>query len=199
MSILRSFVTALVLATLATAPAAAQFSDAYTFIKAVRDKDVAKAKPLIDKPGTTIVNARDGDTGETALIIATKRSDVPWMGFVLQAGADANLKDRSGNTPLLLASIAGFEEGVRVLLLVGAKPDLANGLGETPLIKAVQARDAVVAKMLIDAGANADVVDHAGGYSARQYAAQDPRGGPIAKLLKDAPGRTAKPMQGPSL
>ena len=60
----------------------------------MRDKDVLKAKSLIDKPGSTIINARDGDTGETALMIAIRRRDTPWMGFLLQNGADPNLRDR---------------------------------------------------------------------------------------------------------
>ena len=44
-------------------PAAAQFSDGYNFLKAVRDRDVQKAKALIDKPGSTLVNSRDVTSG----------------------------------------------------------------------------------------------------------------------------------------
>jgi ankyrin repeat protein len=110
-----------------------------------------------------------------------------------------NLRDNEGNSPILLASISGFTEGVRVLLIVKAKVDQQNNLGETALIKAVQVRDVAIATMLLEAGANPDLVDHASGYSARQYAAQDPRGGAIAKLLKEAPSRKAAPQQqGPS-
>lgn len=184
---------------LAATPAAAQFSDSYVFLKAVTDKDVAKAREMVDKPGNTVINARDRDTGETGLIIATKRSDLPWMGFLLQAGANTNIRDNEGNAPLMYAAIAGFSEGVRVLLLFKPRVDITNNLGETPLIKAVQRRDTVVAQMLLEAGANPDLVDHAAGYSARQYAANDPRGGAIAKLLKDAPARQlSTQQQGPS-
>jgi len=179
----------------AAVPAAAQFSDTYLFIKAVTDKDVAKAREMVEKPGAMVVNARDRDTGDTPLIIVVKRSDLPWMGFLLQNGADANLRDNNGNTPILLASISGFSEGVRVLLIVHARVDIQNNLGETALIKAVQARDATTAQLLLDAGANPDLADHASGYTARQYAAQDPRGGAIAKLLKDAPSRKTSPQQ----
>lgn len=63
----------LVLVMLATAmvaatPAAAQFSDSYNFIKAVKDRDVNKAIELADQPGTTVVNTRDADTGKPASI-----------------------------------------------------------------------------------------------------------------------------------
>ncbi len=196
---LRSAVAAaLLIGTLAT-PAAAQFSESYNFLKAVKDKDAAKAKTALDVPGSTIVNAREGDTGDTALHIVVKRSDVPWLGFLLQGGADPNLRDRAGNTPLLLATVNNFTEGVRILLLVNARVDLKNNSGETPLIKAVQARNVTVAKMLLDAGADPDIADNAAGYSARDYARQDTRGGQLAKLLADAPKRKAAAVQGPQL
>lgn len=196
MSIIRAVALALLLA---ATPAAAQFSEAYNFIKAVKDKDAAKAKQILDSPGTTVINSRDGDSGDMAIHLVTRRRDLGWLGFVLQNGADANVRDKAGNTPLLLAATAGFAEGVRVLLTVRARVDLANRAGETPLIKAVQARDADIAKQLLDAGANPDLTDNAAGYSARQYAAQDPRGGPLVRLLKDAPARKAAAVQGPSL
>ncbi|WP_374390503.1 ankyrin repeat domain-containing protein [Sandaracinobacter sp.] len=187
-------------ATIAVAtPAAAQFSDGYNFLKAVRDKDVLKAKGLIDKPGSTIINARDGDSGETALMIAIKRRDTPWMGFLLQNGADPNLRDREGNTPLGIAALNAFPDGVRVMLAAKAQVDGANNRGETPLIKAVQMRDATSVQYLLNAGADPDRTDNLAGMSARDYAARDIRSGPIAKALAEAPKKGAKKSVGPSL
>jgi ankyrin repeat protein len=179
-------------------PAAAQFSDGYVFLKAVQDKDATKAREILNKPGTTVVNIRDTKTGETPLIIATKRSDLAWMGFMLQNDANPNLRDNDGNTALTWAAISGFDEGIRVLLLVKARPDVPNNMGETPLIKAVQARDAEAVKQLLEAGANPDITDHAQGYSARQYADQDSRATAIAKLFKAVPVRAPVSQQGPS-
>jgi hypothetical protein len=141
-------------------PAAAQFSDGYNFLKAVKDKDVLKAKSLIDKPGSTIVNARDLTSGETALMISIKRRDTPWMGFLLQNGADPNLKDAEGNTPLLVAAMNAFPDGVRVMLLAKAQVDGTNGKGETALIKAVHMRDAASVQLLLQAGADPDRTDN---------------------------------------
>lgn len=202
MSMFRTCVTAALLGLAAlAAPAAAQFSDAYNFIKAVKDKDAQKAKTILDQPGGgTLVNTRDGDSGDMALHIVTKRRDLGWIGFLLQNGADPNVRDRAGNTPLILAATTGFSEGVRVLLMLRPRVDLANRGGETALIKAVQSRDATSAKLLLDAGANPDLTDNAQGFSARQYAAQDARGGQVARLMRDAPAR--KPgasAQGPTL
>lgn len=200
MPFMRAIVTAaLVALSLLSSPAAAQFSDGFILIKAVRDKDIAKAREILDKPGQRVVNARDTSTGETPLLIASKRTDLPWMGYLLQAGADPNLRDNDGNLPLLYAAIAGSPEAVRVLLLFKARPDMTNGLGETALIKAVQVRNADVVKLLLAAGANPDIIDHAAGYSARQYAEQDPRAGQIAKLLKESTVKPQAPTQGPSL
>jgi ankyrin repeat protein len=180
-------------------PAAAQFSDGYNFLKAVKEKDVLKAKSLIDKPGSTIVNARDLTTGETALMITIKRRDTPWMGFLLQNGADANLKDKEGNTPLIVAAQNGFPDGVRVLLISKAQVDGANGKGETALIKAVQMRDTASVQLLLQAGADPDRTDNLAGMSARDYAARDIRTGPIAKALAEAPKKGASKSMGPSL
>jgi uncharacterized protein len=179
-------------------PAAAQFSDGYNFLKAVRDKDGAKAKEIIEKPGNVVVNSRDGDTGETGLHIATKRADAAWVGFLLQSGANANARDREGNTALMLATQVRWADGVRILTAVKAQIDLQNRLGETALQKAVQNRDSFTAKQLLDAGANPDLTDNSGA-SARALAAADPRATAVARLLKDVPVRKARPVQGPSL
>jgi uncharacterized protein len=186
------------LALAAAQPAAAQFSDSYNFLKAVKDKDGGKVTQFLDKPGNTVVNTRDGDTGDTALHIVTKRTDAAWMGFLLQKGANANTKDGAGNTPLIIAAIARFTEGVDLLTRVKAQVDVQNRLGETALLKAVQNRDVTIAKMLLDAGANPDISDSSG-ISARSAAAADLRAASIARLLKDVPVRAAKPVQGPSL
>lgn len=179
-------------------PAAAQFSDSYNFIKAVRDRDVNKAIELADKPGTTIVNVRDGDSGEAAIHIVAKRADLGWLGLLYQKGANLNLKDRDGNTPLILASISRWSEGVATLIRLKAQVNAQNRLGETALLKAVQARDTDGAKLLIDAGANPDIADNSG-ISARSAAESDPRAAAIAKLLKDIPVKAPSRMQGPSL
>jgi ankyrin repeat protein len=187
------------LALLVATPAAAQFSDGYNFLKAVREKDVLKAKSFIDKPGSTIVNARDLTSGETALMIAIRRRDTPWMGFLLQNGADPNLKDADGNTPLIVAAMTGFGDGVRVMLASKAQVDGTNGKGETALIKAVHMRDTASVQLLLQAGADPDRTDNLAGMSARDYAARDVRSGPIAKALAEAPKKGASKSMGPSL
>ena len=193
----------LVLVMLATAmvaatPAAAQFSESYNFIKAVKDRDVNKAIELADQPGTTVVNTRDADTGEAGIHIVTRRGDLGWLGLLYQKGANLNLKDREGNTPLILAAISRWSEGAATLIRLKAQVNAQNRLGETAILKAVQARDLALTKALIDAGANPDIADNSG-ISARAVATSDPRAASITKLLKDVPVKATGRVQGPSL
>lgn len=180
------------------APAAAQFSDAFNFLKAIRDNELGKAQELLNKPGNTLVNTRDSGTGETALHIVVKRQDVNGLAFLLQKQANANVRDRENNTPLILAAGARWTEGVRILGLVKAQTNLQNQLGETALHLAVANRDAATAKLLLDAGASPDIADSTG-TTARAAATNDPRNAAIARLMKDIPAQKPRPAQGPSL
>jgi ankyrin repeat protein len=182
-----------------TPPAHAQFaSDSYTFLKAVRERDGGKAQPLLDKPGTTIINSRDPNTGEAALHIVVKGRDAGWTRFMISRGADLNMRDGSGETPLTSAVRIGWDDGVQLLLSQGAKADLPNSRGETPLIVAVQTRDLVIVRQLVAAGANPAVADRVTGQSAKDYAARDPRAAPIAKLLDEAKVKP-KTISGPTM
>ncbi len=179
-------------------PAAAQFSDSYNFLKAVRDRDVNAAIEMADKPGTTVVNTRDNDSGEAAVHIVTRRGDLGWLGLLYQKGANLNVKDRDGNTPLILAAITRWTDGAATLIRLRADVNAQNRLGETALLKAVQSRDLGLAKALIDAGANPDIADNSG-ISPRAAADNDSRAASIAKLFKDIPAKPSGRVQGPSL
>jgi ankyrin repeat protein len=180
-------------------PAAAlgQFSESYNFLKAVRDRDGAKATEIISKPGSVIVDTRDVSTGEAALHIVTKRRDTTWLSFLLGRGAKPDIRDGQGNTPLLLATQLGFAEGAALLLKVRAGVDIANSAGETPLIRAVQNRDTAMVRLLIGAGADPARKDRVAGMSARDYATRDTRAAAILRILNEA--KPAKPVAGPKL
>src|SRR3546814_3976100 len=96
--------------------ARAQFSDNYNFLKAVKDADGQKVTDLIQKPGSTVINSRDVTTGDTALHLVIARRDNTWLTFLLAKGANPNLTDNNGNTPLMDAVRARFEEGACSLL-----------------------------------------------------------------------------------
>jgi ankyrin repeat protein len=184
------------------APAAAQFggSDGYKFLQAVKDSKGQEVTDMLSAPGSTIVNTRDRSSGEGALHIVVKRGDPTWLRFLLQHGADPNLRDDSGVTPALLAVNQNQEPCLQVLIDAKADVDLANNRGETPLIRAVQMRNVAMVRDLLKAGANPDLADHIAGMSARDYAKRDTRSPIIAKLLADAPKSGARAaVSGPQL
>lgn len=177
-------------------PAGAQQQpDSTSFIKAVKDGDGAKAIALLGAPGSTVAKTREPGTGETALHIVVRRRDVPWINFMLQQGVDPNVADRSGETPLGLATRLGFSEGARRLIRGGARVDGEGASGETPLIIAVLNRNLDMTKLLVLNGANPDKPDSAAGYSARDYAARDRRSPAILKALDDKPPVKAAPAK----
>jgi ankyrin repeat protein len=146
-----------------------------------------------------VVNSRDISSGETALHIVIARRDNTWLGFLLGKGANPNIADNDGNTPLMDAVQARFEEGVRTLVAHGAQLDKPNDSGETPLIRAVQLRDLGLVRILVAQGANADKRDSIAGMSARDYAIRDGRTPGLIEALSAAKTTVAPkgPVQGP--
>ena len=177
---LRKLVAGIVAAMLAVAaPAAAQtYSDGYLFLKAVQDRDINKVDELLGKPGSVLINSRDITTGRTGLHIAADRRDAVWLVYLLNRGANPNIADRRGVTPLMRASQLGFFDGVQHLVSKGARVEAPNETGETPLILAVHRRDTAMMRVLLGAGADPDRSDNSG-RSARDYAEIEGRDSPV--------------------
>jgi len=157
------------------APAAAQqYSDGYKFLKAVDEKDGTLVTEMLDAPGSTVVNARDITNGRTALHIAVERRDTTWINFLAGRGANPNLADNHGLTPLMRATQLGYHDGIEALVRAGARVDEPNDAGETPLMSAVHRRDVPLMRVLLEAGADPDRRDNSG-RSARDYAGLEGR------------------------
>ena len=183
-------------------PAQAQFSDSYKFLEAIKKKEGGEVLEFLNGPGgNTLINTRDVTTGESALHIVVARRDVTWIRFLLQKGANPDLADKKGTSPLVLAARLGFVEGVDALIDGGARVDDANDAGETPLISAVHRRDIAIMRSLLQAGANPDRPDNSG-RSARDYAAlQGANSSTLAEIqarAKPAGEQESAPVYGPS-
>jgi hypothetical protein len=184
------------------APVAAQtYSDGFRFLQAVEKSDVTKADELLDKPGSTLINSRDLTSGRTALHIAADRRDGVWLAYLLSRGANPNIADNRGVTPLMRASQLGFFEGVQHLVAKGARVDAANSTGETPLILAVHRRDTAMMRVLLAAGADPDRTDNSG-RSARDYAGLQGSGSLVVAEIARSDGSGAQrqadaPVYGP--
>lgn len=183
--------------TIAAAQGNMAYSDSYTFLKAVKDRDGAKVTELVSNPGSVVINSRDRTNGEGALHYMVRARDLIWLAFLLGKGARPDLQSNRGDTPLTLAAQIGWVEGAEQLLARGASGDLANGRGETPLILATQRRDVAMVRLLLARRADPKRTDNVAGMSALDYARQDPRAVTVLKLLEAKVG-PAKPVQGPT-
>lgn len=152
-----------------TAPAQAQlFSQGYEFLEAVKERDGDAVTEMLNKPGTQVVNTRDITNGRTGLHIVVERRDPLWVRFLIQRGADPNIRDKNGVYPIQIAAALGDVESVEALIKGGAQIDVADQQGETPLIAAVHKRDSALIARLLKEGADPDRNDNSG-RSARDY------------------------------
>ena len=185
MSRMKRFGLVAAIATLIATPLVAQsFSDGYTFLKAVRERNGEVADRILANPSSTAVNARDPSTGESALHILVRGRDLNWLIFMLSKGARPDTGSNDGTTPLILAAQLGWIEGANQLLARRANPNIGNRSGETPLIVAVQRRDIQMVRLLLSQRANPNQTDNLAGNSAIDYARQDPRAAAILRELE---------------
>ena len=105
----------------------------------------------------------------TPLLCAASGGCTAEARLLLQHGADPNLADNDGNSPLLRAAMASGDagRGVAALLLdAGAEIDHQGNGRMTALMVACQYSNVEVARLLLERGANKDLrMD--GGYDAK--------------------------------
>ncbi len=190
------------LALVLAAPASAQFqSEGYKFLEAVKDRDGDVATDMLNKPGSQVVNTRDITSGDTGLHLVVQRRDVLWIRFLLQRGADPNIRNKKGLTPLQVATTLGFTDGVEALIKGGANVNVGDQTGETPLIAAVHQRNPELVRVLLAQGADPDHNDNSG-RSARQYMELMSGNTILKQIFQDADdkraGKEPKRQYGPS-
>lgn len=172
-------------------------SEGEAFLEAIEKGDNNKAIPLIEEPGSRVANYK-GYGGFGALHIVTRKRQLDWVGYLLKKGADPNIQDSKGDTPLHIAARIGFDQAADYFVRTGAKVNLANKRGETPLSAAVQANQPRIVEMLLKAGADPDKSDFAAGLSARDYARRDSRNPSLLKMIETIKS-TKKQVAGPTL
>ena len=168
-----AFASAVFLATLAglaSAPVYAQlYSQGYEFLEAVKERDGDTVTEMLNQPGTQVVNTRDITTGDTGLHVVAQRRDRLWITFLIQRGADPNIRNRKGVYPIQISTALGDVDSVEALIKGGAQVNVSDQQGETPLITAVHARNIPMIARLLKEGADPDHNDNSG-RSARDYA-----------------------------
>lgn len=81
-------------------------------ISAAENGDIAAVQKLIARD--VLLDARDA-RGRTALLAATHANQIATARLLINAGADVNLADNEGNTPLQHARQRGYADIVNIL------------------------------------------------------------------------------------
>lgn len=105
----------------------------------------------------------DGD--DSLLLSALKRGHAVVAKIVLEAGADFNLRNKLGLTPLLLAcgkTTPGYRVVAEALIAKGANLNVRDVIGNTPLLLAISGGMFDIAKLLVDRGANISILSQKG-------------------------------------
>jgi len=140
----------LVLASAGPAAADTRLADA------AAKRDVAAVKALIGQK--VDVNAF-GTDGTPALHWAVRVDDLDMAALLLGAGADAKLPNRTGLTPLALATTNGSPAMMRALLDKGADPNASDPANDTMLMIAARVGVLDSVKLLLQRGAAVDAKD----------------------------------------
>lgn len=96
------------------------------------------------------INATD-DKGRSALHLDLSLSR---MKSILRMGAEANIQDKEGNTPLHRHAVRGQEDAIKLLVRHGADLNTVNAYGHGPLVNAIRAMNTDMVKTLVLRGAN---------------------------------------------
>lgn len=93
-------------------------------------------------------------TGLPALYVAALISSKSWaMPLLLERGANANIRARNGETPLMKASLHGYIKSMKLLIDHGADVNASNHHDQTPLELATLTHHTEAADVLLDHGA----------------------------------------------
>ena len=77
-----------------------------------------------------------GESGQTALVIASRKGFVRIVRLLLEAGADPDIQDACKFTALMHAADLGHVSIVRLLLNHGANREVKEWMGRTALVLA---------------------------------------------------------------
>lgn len=196
---IRVGLAAFMLASATGAGAQLNYSESYKFLQAVKEGKGQEVADLLAKPGASVINAHTRENGEGALHIVVRRNDATYTRFLLEHGADPDIRDNRGTTPLMLAVTQNAPACIEALLAHDADPNVANDNGETPLVRAVQMRNLGLVRTLLKAGADPDQADHLAGMSARDYARNETRSPALLEAIENTPRPGRKAVSGPTL
>jgi len=140
------------------------------------------------------VNRRQRKKVQSRLMSAIIGDDRRRVAALLRAGADPNLPDSYGTTPLYLASVQGAATVVPLLLAAGAEPNVETGQRTegTPLCAAACWGHAAVVRELLAYGADPNLrEDQGAGMTPLEWAVRGSHD-ETAELLRAAGGAVSE-------
>lgn len=161
------------------------------FIKKMRRYPIAFQALLLILllPASPVANAG-------AIHDAVRSGDLEWVQRLIVQGADVNAKSSEGETPLIVAALAGQGEIASYLLQRGGDIDAKNSSGLTSLHAAAYAGHADIVTMLIFRGADINRADNRFGVTPLHLAAEENHIKTVRTLLKQGADTSALEING---
>ncbi len=128
---------------------------------AIKSGDLKEVKKIVETPGFDI-NIREKDMTPLMRAITSKENKIAM--YLVDNGADVNLTDDDGLTPLIFSTSkdAGGMEIAKYLIDHGADINIRDGQGYTALLYAVEDQNNEFAKLLVEHGANVNLQNDEG-------------------------------------
>jgi len=120
-------------------------------------------KPAAAPPPPAMPDAPPLTEAEQSLLDATQRANCSSILDALQAGANPNVRDPKGRTPLHFVAGVGLAPAAMLLIHFGAQIDVRDADGLTPMHMAAGYANAQTLRVLVAAGAQTDIKGDAQG------------------------------------
>jgi hypothetical protein len=127
-----------------------QFAGISTLMSATANNDIEGVK-FFSVAGASVINQRNKG-GATSLHIACREGNFDITKILIENGANVNIIDNEGWSPLMRASLAGNDKIIELLLKNGAKAHLLNSLNESALIHATSSKCVECINQIVENG-----------------------------------------------
>ena len=136
--------------------------DEKNLLIAIDEDNTYDAKILLASGMVDVNCSRDDYGNPTGLQVAAMKGHKEMARILIGNGAELNVADKRGETPLHWAAQGGHKEVGRLLIENRADVNVADEYGRTPLHEAIKNDKKEVARLLIESGAEVNMADKDG-------------------------------------